>query len=172
LAEFGLIAAQGLHKLASLIAIIRNDEDARVPGPNREKPAVRRLAQSEAEFHSGREFAAWLGLVPRQNSAGGKTRLGGISKRGDSYLRRLLVNSRVLGAHAALLPSKAAQASQKLDAWLSALSGRRPRCRRRLGEQDSAHRLGDHDQTPLPPIRGGSGIACRAAAEPQASRRQ
>jgi transposase len=41
-------------------------------------------------FRSGREFAAWLGLVPRQNSTGGKHRLGGISKRGNQYLRRLL----------------------------------------------------------------------------------
>jgi transposase len=43
-------------------------------------------------FRSGREFAARLGLVPRQNSTGGRARLGGISKRGDSYLRRLLVD--------------------------------------------------------------------------------
>ena len=43
-------------------------------------------------FRSGREFAAWLGLVPRQNSTGGKTRLGGITKRGNRYLRRLLIN--------------------------------------------------------------------------------
>lgn len=42
-------------------------------------------------FRSGRQFAAWLGLVPRQNSSGGKNRLGGISKMGDRYLRHLLV---------------------------------------------------------------------------------
>ena len=42
-------------------------------------------------FKSGREFAAWIGLVPRQNSSGGKERLGSISKQGDRYLRRLLV---------------------------------------------------------------------------------
>jgi len=42
-------------------------------------------------FKSGRELAAWIGLVPRQNSTGGKERLGGISKQGDRYLRRLLV---------------------------------------------------------------------------------
>jgi transposase len=42
-------------------------------------------------FRSGRDFAAWLGLVPRQNSSGGKERLGRISKRGDGYLRHLLV---------------------------------------------------------------------------------
>jgi transposase len=44
-----------------------------------------------AIFRSGREFAAFLGLVPRQNSSGGKERLGRISKMGDRYLRKLLV---------------------------------------------------------------------------------
>lgn len=43
------------------------------------------------QFSSGRQFAAWLGLTPQQHSTGGKTRLGGISKHGDRYLRRLLV---------------------------------------------------------------------------------
>src|SRR5256886_2258082 len=61
-------------------------------------------------FRSGREFAAWLGLVPRQNSTGGKHRLGGISKRGNQYLRRLLIN----GASANLLRSKATNA----DPWV------------------------------------------------------
>jgi transposase len=42
-------------------------------------------------FKTGREFAAWIGLVPRQNSTGGKDRLGSISKQGDRYLRRLLI---------------------------------------------------------------------------------
>jgi transposase len=70
-------------------------------------------------FRNGREFAAWLGLVPRQNSTGGKARLGGISKRGDGYLRRLLVN----GAHAALFWSKAA----KTDPWLTSLRARKHR---------------------------------------------
>jgi transposase len=43
-------------------------------------------------FKSGRQFAAWLGLVPRQYSTGGKFRLGRISKRGDVYLRTLLIH--------------------------------------------------------------------------------
>ena len=43
-------------------------------------------------FHNGRQFAAWLGLVPRQNSSGEKQRLSGITKRGDCYLRTLLVH--------------------------------------------------------------------------------
>jgi transposase len=42
-------------------------------------------------FKSGRQFVAWLGLVPRQNSSGGKDRLGHVSKMGNGYLRRLLV---------------------------------------------------------------------------------
>src|SRR5262245_53763335 len=69
-------------------------------------------------FRSGREFAAWLGLVPRQNSTGGKHRLGGISKRGNQYLRRLLIN----GASANLLRSKATKA----DPWVIGLRQRRP----------------------------------------------
>jgi transposase len=43
-------------------------------------------------FESGRQFAAWLGMVPRQHSSGGKFRLGAITKRGDAYLRRLLIH--------------------------------------------------------------------------------
>src|SRR5262249_47333000 len=69
-------------------------------------------------FRSGREFAAWLGLVPRQNSTGGKYRLGGISKRGHQYLRRLLIN----GASANLLRSKAT----KGDPWVVGLRRRGP----------------------------------------------
>jgi transposase len=153
-----------MAKAAELIAILRNDEDERVPDMARQVLPViadgigvldaqvaaidaqfmawhrsnlvsQRLATipgigpiittsiaatvtEPGEFRSGREFAAWLGLVPRQNSTGGKTRLGGISKRGDSYLRRLLVN----GANAAMLRSKAA----KVHPWLIALRGRRP----------------------------------------------
>jgi len=61
-------------------------------------------------FGSGREFAAWLGLVPRQHSTGGKARLGGISKRGNGYLRRLLIN----GASANLLRSKATNADRRI----------------------------------------------------------
>ena len=49
-------------------------------------------------FRSGRDFAAWIGIVPRQDSTGGKQKLGPISKQGDQYLRRILV----VGAHAVL----------------------------------------------------------------------
>ena len=56
------------------------------------------------EFKNGRQFAAWIGLVPAQHSTGGKSRLGHISKRGDAYLRNLLVQGarsvlQVAGAH-------------------------------------------------------------------------
>lgn len=128
LAEFGLTAAQGLHNVAGLIAVVRDATDERVPDMARQvlqviakqiveldtrigaievqimawhksNPMSQRLASipgigtiiataiaatvaEPGAFHSGREFAAWLGLVPRQNSTGGKARLGGISKRG------------------------------------------------------------------------------------------
>lgn len=165
LAEFGLIEAQGLHKVAILTAIVMDEKDGRIPDVARQvlkiivshiehiqtqiaglerqvlawhknNPVSQRLATipgigpiiataiaaTVADpniFRSGREFAAWLGLVPRQNSTGGKARLGGISKRGDGYLRRLLVNS----AHTVLLCSKQA----KTDPWLTSLLSRKPR---------------------------------------------
>lgn len=70
-------------------------------------------------FRSGREFAAWLGLVPRQNSTGGKTRLGRTSRQGNAYIRRLLV----IGAQSALFCSKAIKA----DPWVQTLLAKRPR---------------------------------------------
>jgi transposase len=53
-------------------------------------------------FRSGRDFAAWIGLVPRQDSTGGKQKLGPISKQGDQYLRRILI----VGAHSVLRRAK------------------------------------------------------------------
>lgn len=70
------------------------------------------------EFENGRQFAAWLGLVPRQWSTGGKTRLGHITKRGDAYLRTLLI----LGARAAL--QMAARRDDRLSRWAMALKER------------------------------------------------
>jgi transposase len=55
-------------------------------------------ALDPASFKSGRNLAAWIGLVPRQNSSGGKERLGSITKEGDRYLRKLLVMGAVAGA--------------------------------------------------------------------------
>ncbi len=73
-----------------------------------------------AQFHSARQFAAWLGIVPRQNSSGGRQRLGRISKRGDGYLRRLLVH----GARSVLRWRKAAPRGQAT--WSDKLLARRP----------------------------------------------
>jgi transposase len=70
-------------------------------------------------FKSGRQLAAWLGLVPRQDSSGGKEKLLGISKRGDVYLRTLLIH----GARAVLF-HRMRQAEYK-DGWLMKLRARR-----------------------------------------------
>ena len=164
LAEFVVIAPQGLRNVGDLIAIVRADGDTRLPDVARQvlqvlanqieqieaaisalerqllawhksNPVSQRLASIPGigpiiataiattvadpnVFRSGREFAAWLGLVPRQNSTGGKIRLGGITKRGNRYLRRLLIN----GASANLLRSKATKA----DPWVIGLRRRRP----------------------------------------------
>jgi len=67
-------------------------------------------------FRSGREFAAWLGLVPRQKSTGGKQRLGRITHQGDAYIRRLLI----IGAQSALQRSK----EVRENAWVQRLLGR------------------------------------------------
>ena len=60
-------------------------------GPVRATALVAAVSDASA-FKNGRQFAAWLGLVPRQHATGGKERLLGISKRGDSYLRKLLIH--------------------------------------------------------------------------------
>jgi transposase len=70
-------------------------------------------------FRSGRDFAAWIGLVPRQDSTGGKQKLGPISKQGDRYLRRILV----VGAQSVL--RRARQNPEKYP-WLTQLMARRP----------------------------------------------
>jgi transposase len=70
-------------------------------------------------FRSGRDLAAWIGLVPRQDSTGGKQKLGPISKQGDRYLRRILV----VGAHAVL--KRARQQPEKYP-WLTQLLARKP----------------------------------------------
>jgi transposase len=74
---------------------------------------------SARDFASGRQFAAWLGLVPRQNSSGGKSRLGHISRRGDAYLRMLLVQ----GARSVL--NTAARHTDRLSLWALSLQARR-----------------------------------------------
>jgi transposase len=70
-------------------------------------------------FKNGRQFAAWIGLVPRQHSTGGKERLLGISKRGDSYLRRLLIH----GARSVML--RVGKYHDRRSSWAKSLKERR-----------------------------------------------
>lgn len=77
--------------------------------------AIATMGEASA-FKSGREFCAWLGLVPRQSGTGGRVKLLGISKRGDSYLRTLLIH----GARSVLNHSK------EPVPWLEQMKQRRP----------------------------------------------
>jgi transposase len=70
-------------------------------------------------FRSGRDLSAWIGLVPKQHSTGGKERLGGISKAGNRYLRTLLV----IGALSVI--KRAKQLGYTHHPWLVSLLGRR-----------------------------------------------
>jgi len=91
-----------------------------VPGIGPLTATALMAAVSDAQvFKNGRQFAAWLGLVPKQYSTGGQTRLLGISKRGDSYIRKLLIH----GARATLrwAKTKADRRSQ----WIRGLLDRR-----------------------------------------------
>jgi transposase len=73
-------------------------------------------------FRSARHFAAWIGLVPKQHSSGGKQRQGGISKQGNPYLRRLLV----IGATAVIRHTGGRLAQTPSGAWVKTLLERRP----------------------------------------------
>jgi transposase len=165
LAEFGIVAAQGITGLKELLKIIAREEDARIPVEAHASLIVlatqlqavqttigsiekRIMAQHRASeksqrletipgigivgasaieatvtdpkaFRSGRDFAAWIGLVPRQDSTGGKQKLGPISKQGDRYLRRILV----VGAHSVL---RRAKLDPQKYPWLTQLLARRP----------------------------------------------
>lgn len=160
LAEFGLIAPQGLSSLCQRVPELIEDASNELPGTlriliqqlmehlkaldqqinelqqqiqasNRSDEVSQRLQQipgigpltasalvasvgDAAQFGSGRELSAWVGLVPRQHSSGGKDRLLGISKRGDVYLRTLLIH----GARALV---RLAQMHPERYAWLHGL---------------------------------------------------
>ena len=90
-----------------------------------------------AAFRKGRDFAAWLGLVPRQYSTGGKAKLLGISKRGNIYLRKVLIH----GARAAAMRIKRDRVP--LGAWMNALEARAPLDGSGPhGQQARTHRMG------------------------------
>lgn len=94
---------------------------AEIPGVGPMSALNFSLRVDASQFRSGRHFAAWLGLVPKERSTGGKQRLGAISRAGDERLRQLLV----LGATAVISHAKPGRSG--VSAWLIALLGRKPR---------------------------------------------
>jgi transposase len=163
LAEFGIIASQGLRHVEQLVKAIEhvnlpelarsilrlivaqlNDTEAKVRQLearlaqwHRNSPLSKLLATVPGVgimtasaiaatvsdpnlFRSGREFAAWLGMTPRQNFSGGKERLGGTSRRGDKYIRCLLV----AGAVAVLRHAR--NRATKDAEWVGAMLAQKP----------------------------------------------
>ncbi len=165
LAEFGIVAGVGRKGVETLLQVIDDDPDERVPASARDclvalraqlalvnqqilgadrrilswhrtSEVSRRLGEIPGvgpliatalvasipdphAFRSGRDLAAWTGLVPKQNSTGGKERLGHISKAGNRYLRTLLV----VGALSVIRRAK--QTGSTRRGWLVALMARR-----------------------------------------------
>ncbi len=165
MAEFGIIAPQGLAHAEELVAVIDNEQSplpelarsilrmvvaqlkdtmvrtreielqlakwhrqsrvsqllATIPGVGiMGASAIAATVTDPSLFRSGREFAAWLGMTPKQNSSGGKERLGRTSKRGDKYIRCLLV----AGAVAILRHTR--NRTTKDAAWVRGLLARKP----------------------------------------------
>ena len=109
---------------AQLDALVHDDPACRrlqtIPGVGPKVASALVAAAGDGQaFGSAREFAAWLGLTPRQRSTGGRTVLGGISKRGDRYLRSLLIH----GARAAL--RVAPRREDRRSRWAVSVHGRR-----------------------------------------------
>jgi transposase len=166
MAELGIIAPQGISRVADLVAVILGEAETKLPvlarqalsglvaelealgnrigaieaailAWHKDNEASRRLATipgvgpitasaivasitDPTQFRSARHLAAWIGLVPKQKSSGGKERQGGISKQGDRTLRRLLV----LGATAVIRHARTKSATEA--SWLKGLLDRRP----------------------------------------------
>ena len=203
LAEFGLIAAQGLHNVTRLITIVMDEMDGRVPDIARQvlkvivsqiddiqtgideletqvlawhksNPVSQRLATipgigpiiataiaatvaDAGVFRSGREFAAWLGLVPRQNSYRGAKRASvELALRGQLSPPPACQQR----THGALLCSKAA----KTDPWLIVAARSKAAARRgsRISEQDGSRGLGHHEQTGYLPTRSSGSMTTPA----------
>jgi transposase len=124
-AQLRMLKAQILQFDRMIRAWQRSSEASRrlddIPGvgPTLATALVASVADPRA-FRSGRDFSAWIGLVPKQNSSGGKDRLGNISKRGDRYLRSLFTT----GALAVIRYTKTH--STRHRPWLTVLLTRRP----------------------------------------------
>lgn len=132
-----------LRELLGVLAQELNDQDARlekldaqIKRQSKEDDRLRRLQEipgigpisasaivaavgDARQFKSGRDLAAWIGLVPNQHSTGGKARLGSISKRGDPYLRTLLIH----GARAVV--NSGTHKTDRQSLWLQGLMARR-----------------------------------------------
>ena len=124
-AQLRMLKAQILEFDRMINAWHRSSEASRrlddIPGvgPALATALIASIADPKA-FRSGRDFSAWIGLVPKQNSSGGKDRLGNISKRGDRYLRSLFTT----GALAVIRYAKIHGTRHR--PWLTALLARRP----------------------------------------------
>jgi transposase len=123
--QHGALATQIRTLERRLLAWHRNDQAsqrlATIPGVGIITATALSAAVTDPSiFRSGREFAAFLGLVPRQNSSGGKDRLGRISKMGDGYLRKLLV----VGATSVI--RRARTGTVGAAPWIRSLLERRP----------------------------------------------
>ena len=124
-AQLRMLKAQILEFDRMINAWHRSNEASRrlddIPGvgPTLATALIASIADPKV-FRSGRDFSAWIGLVPKQNSSGGKDRLGNISKRGDRYLRSLFTT----GALAVIRYAKIHGTRHR--PWLTALLARRP----------------------------------------------
>ena len=124
---------------AEFVRWVKDNEEARrlttIPGIGAivASDLVAAVGQAES-FDRGRDLAAWLGVVPRQFTTGGKPKLLGISKRGNKYLRRQLIH----GARVAL--PYVVERDTPLGRWAKDLSSRahRKRCDRRVHQQAGA----------------------------------
>jgi transposase len=123
--QLRMLKAQILEFDRRILAWHRSNETSRrldaIPGigPALATALVASVADAKA-FRSGRNFSAWIGLVPKQHSSGGKNKLGSISKQGDRYLRSLFT----AGALAVIRYAK--MHGTKHRPWLTALLARRP----------------------------------------------
>jgi transposase len=128
------VIADNLQMLQAKIAVLDREIAARAKA----NPTVKRLmtipgvgpiaatalvalAPAASSFRRGRDFAAWLGLTPRQHSSGGKEKLGRTTKMGERSLRRLLI----IGASAAA--NAAARHPARANDWLAGMLARKPR---------------------------------------------
>lgn len=118
--------------------------------------AIAVLAPPPEMFLKARDFAAWLGLGPRQHSTGGKQRLGATTKMGERSLRRLLI----IGANSVII-KRHVHASTRQGTWLGAMLSRKPSMpvAGGAGQQDGAHRLGPDGPGRRLPVSGCGGVS-------------